>query len=234
MTGNERQHAGPRARRDTDGADDEPLRGGADEVEGIAGDQCQRARGRRVEHRDVFRIDDPGSLDAKDVLSLNRVDLDHVARSDVLQSPEEAVAVTGDADVSVGARQRRILDVPETTVERAVVSARQHCHLESQLRDSKHGEGFRSRVEERLPPGVHALGRPQGLVGCGRSKGEVLELRETLEIVARRSGLAHLECAPAHHAREAETPARELSKEQKPVTTGAHGRRPAVGKPRAV
>jgi hypothetical protein len=55
-------------------------------------------------------------------------------------------------------------------------------------------------------------------------KGEVLELPETLKIVLRRSGHAHLERAPPHHAREAEPTAREFSKQQKPVTTGAHKR----------
>src|SRR6185436_8183684 len=52
------------------GADDEAPRGRTDVVEGIAGDQRQCARGRRVEHRDVVGANDPGSLDAIEYLYL--------------------------------------------------------------------------------------------------------------------------------------------------------------------
>ena len=128
-----------------------------------------------------------------DVLPLHRVELDHVARRDVLQSPEEAVAVTGDAQVSIRARLRRALDVPDGAVERAVVGARQHRHLESNLRDSEHGERMRRRFESRLLPGADTpLGAHRDWSGRGRSEREVLKLRETVKIVPRRSGHAHL------------------------------------------
>src|SRR3982074_2424013 len=102
---------------DTHGTDDEPTGGGADEVKGIARDQCQRPCGRRVEHRDVFRADHPGSLDAIDVLPLYRVDLKHVTGRGILQSPEEAVAVTRDAQVPVRSWRRRTRDMADATVE---------------------------------------------------------------------------------------------------------------------
>ena len=89
---------------DTHGANDEPLGGGADVIEGITGDQGHRPCGRRVQHRDVLRIDHPRPLDAIDVAPLERVELDRVARDDVLQAAEEAVAVPGDARVSFGSR----------------------------------------------------------------------------------------------------------------------------------
>ena len=97
-----------RGRRSVAGAhctDDESPGRGADEVEGITSDQRERACRRRVQHRDVVRVDHPRSLDAIDVLPLQRVELDHVARDDVLQSPEETVPVPGDARVSVGPRR---------------------------------------------------------------------------------------------------------------------------------
>src|ERR1700720_4006354 len=69
---------------DTHGTDDEPTGGRADEVKRITRDQCQRPCGRRVEHRDVFRVDHPGSLDAIDVPPLDPVHLNHVTGRGIL------------------------------------------------------------------------------------------------------------------------------------------------------
>jgi hypothetical protein len=75
------------------GTDDESPRSGADVVEGIAGHQRQRPRGRRVQDRNVVRINHPRVLDAIDVLPLQRVELDHVTRSDALQKPSRCPAM---------------------------------------------------------------------------------------------------------------------------------------------
>src|SRR5688572_12499932 len=74
----------------TYGTDDKPLGGRAVEIERVARYQRQRPYGRGVQHRDVLRVDDPRSLDAIDVRPLECVELDPVARGNVLQSPEEA------------------------------------------------------------------------------------------------------------------------------------------------
>jgi hypothetical protein len=95
----------------------------------------------------------PGSLDAIHVLTRYRVELDAVTRRDVLQSPEGAIAVSRDAQVAVRSRRCRALDVTDGAIERAVVGAGQHRHLESNLGDSEHGERSRSRFEKRLTPG---------------------------------------------------------------------------------
>src|SRR4051794_12541955 len=96
---------------DTHCPDDEPARRGADEVERVTRDQRQRRRRGGVQHRDIVRVDDPRSLDPIDVLAVQRVDLYGVTDRDVLQSPEEAVAVAGDAEVPIRSRWRGTLDV---------------------------------------------------------------------------------------------------------------------------
>ena len=62
-------------------------------------------------------------------------------------------------------------------------------------------------------PGIDARARPETRDADG----------VTVKIVPRRSGHAHLERAQPHHAREAETPTRELGKPEKAVTTRVHG-----------
>src|SRR4029453_5938751 len=109
-------------------------------------------------------IDHPGSLDAIDLSALSRIDLDDVARRDVLQSPEEAVAMSGDAQVSSRARLRSTFDEADSAVECAVVGAIQHRHLESNFRDPQHGERRGSRFEQRLTPRRDAYLGPQGQV----------------------------------------------------------------------
>src|SRR5213595_3506842 len=79
------------------GADDEALGRGADIVEGIAGHERQRPRAGRIQDGDVRRVDHPRALHAIDLLSVERFELDLVARNDVLEPSEEAVTMSGDA-----------------------------------------------------------------------------------------------------------------------------------------
>jgi len=118
------------------GPDDEAPRGRTDVVEGKAGDQRQGARRRRVEHRDVFGVNDPDSVDAIDLLHLGGFELDQIALGDVLQPTEEAVPVAGYAGIAIRSREWRVVDVPDGAIERAVVGARQHRHLEPELGDA--------------------------------------------------------------------------------------------------
>ena len=71
---------------DTHGTNDEPAGSGAHVVEGVAGDQRQHPGGRRIQHRDVLRVDHPRPLDAIGLLSIERVEFDGVAPDNVLQS----------------------------------------------------------------------------------------------------------------------------------------------------
>ena len=200
------------------GTDDEPLGGGADKVERIARDQRQRPRRRRVQHRDILRFDHPRSLDAIDALLLERVDLDRVTWDDVLQSAEEAVPVPGDARVPVRSRLCCVLDVTDPAVERPVVGARQHRHLQANLRDSEHRERRGGRLAQRLTPSVDALWGPEGLVRRDALRGNELKGREALQIVPRRGSRPDLVRAPEHKADKPECPAGSLGDPQKPAT----------------
>ena len=104
----------------------------------------------------------------------------------------------------------RVLDVTDGAVERSVVGARQHRHLESNLRDSEHRERGGGRFAQRLVPGADASWRPEGLIRRAGLRRDDLKCREALEIVPRRDGNADLERAPPHHADKAECPARSL------------------------
>src|SRR6185295_7988179 len=102
--------------------------------------------------------------DAICLLSSERIEFDGIALDDVLQSPEEAIPVPGDARVPVRARRRRVLDVTDGTIQGAVVTAGEHGHLESNLRDPEHGERRGARLARRLEPGLDADLRPERLV----------------------------------------------------------------------
>lgn len=112
-------------------------------VKRITRDQRQRARWRRVEHRYVLRVDDPGPFDAIDLLPSKRFELDGISEPDVFQASKEPVAMPGDSGVAIGARQGRVVDVTHGAIERHVVGARQDRHLEANLADAQDRERWR-------------------------------------------------------------------------------------------
>src|SRR4030095_1784488 len=180
-----RQPLGKRFVADTHGTNDEPAGSGAHEVEGVAGDQRQYPCGRRIQYRDVLRVDHPRPLDAICLLSIERVEFEGVAPDNVFQSPEEAIPVPGDARVPVRARWCRVLDVTDGTVEGAVVGAGEDGHLESNLRDPEHRERRRGRLARHLEPGTDANWRPQRLVRRSGMRRFNLERGDARQIGAR-------------------------------------------------
>ena len=87
------------------------------------------------------------------------------------------------------------------------------------IRSTASGAGAGSR--QRLAPGADAVlaTRATG-PACVGFRAKSWSCVEALQIVPRRRGDSDLERAPPHHADKAEAPAGELSKQQKPVTTG--------------
>ncbi len=213
------------------GADDEALRGRTDVIEGIAGDQRQGARRRRVEHRDGFRINDPGSLDAIGLLSVGGLEFDHIALGDVFQPTEEPVPVAGNAGIAIRSRQCRVFDVPDGAIERAVVSARQHRHFEPEPRDPEHRERNGRVLAHRLAPRDDPLGRPQRLIRSAGPCRDILMRHETRHIEARRRGGPQVVRAPHHEPRDPEEPGRSLDEQKKAAQLHWHGvmRGPASG-----
>jgi len=125
--------------------DDEALRSGTDEIERIAGDERQRALGRRVKHRDIVRVDDPRPLDPVLLRPVKCFELDRIAGGDIHQAPEEAVAMPGDPGVSVDARHGRLFDVADRSIQREFVGAFEHGHFEADTRNTQDRERRWSR-----------------------------------------------------------------------------------------
>src|SRR3954447_7481903 len=199
------------------GADDEALWRGADVIEGIAGHERQRPRAGRIQDGDVRRVDHPRALHAIDLLSVERFELDLVARNDVLEPSEEAVTMAGDARVSLRSGKRRVVDVTDTAIERAVVGAGQHWHLEADFRDSHDGERSGRGRDQGRAPGADPHRRPEGLVGRPGLPGGSLKRSEPFEIVPGLAGRTHVEHSQHHQAGNPEGPARSLGSQKKPA-----------------
>ena len=141
----------------THSANDIALRGGADEIERIAGDQCDRLLGRGIEHRHVLGIDNPRSFDAVDLCPLKCFKFDRVPDADVLQAAEEAVAMSGNAGVAARAWHRGLFDVTHAPIQRDVARSRQHRHDQMDAGNAKHGERHVTRQGQCTLPCGDAL-----------------------------------------------------------------------------
>ena len=140
------------------GPDDESLRGRADEIERVTRNQRQArawACRRAPRHR---RASQPSTLDPVDLLSVVRFEFDDVTGADVLEAAEEAVPVAGNPDIPVRAGQRRVSDVSDGAMERDLLGAWQHRHLETDRRDSQDADRRRPWRPECSAPGSDALG----------------------------------------------------------------------------
>ena len=146
-----------------------------------------------------------------------------VTRDDVLQSPEEAIPVPGDARVAVRPRLCRVLDVTDGAVERAVVGAGEHGHFESNFRDSEHrewrGAGSLDALRQALAPN-RGPSDWSGVPGCAATD---LERREAIQIVPVRGRDPDMERHPNRQADKADRPAHSLGERHEPATHNCHG-----------
>src|SRR5258705_3835216 len=117
------------------GSDDEALRRGSDVPKRITGDQRQGGIARRVEQRDVLRMDDVGPLQVIVEHSVVRRHADLVVGIDVAQLAEERVAMPREAYVAILARQRRARDVPDRQAQRPRVAAGADYRGDAEARD---------------------------------------------------------------------------------------------------
>jgi hypothetical protein len=67
-----------------------------------------------------------------------RLELDGVADSDVLQATEETVAMSGDAAVPRRAGTRGAFDMSDGAVQRPIVGTAEYGHFECDSGDAKH------------------------------------------------------------------------------------------------
>src|SRR3954470_7030308 len=153
------------------GADDEALRGGADEIERIAGDERQRGLVRGVEHVDPGRRYDGHAAHDEALHAGSHPQLDDVVHGDVFQRAEEAVAMPGDARVAARAGRRRVGDPPEPPVERDLVGAGENRRLEAEPRDRENRDRRLGPHLQRLPERRDALRRPERGVGLPAAGG---------------------------------------------------------------
>lgn len=89
-------------------ADDEAVRRGAYVVERVAGDERERGFRRRVEDGYLGWRHDAGVADDVGEVAVRSGDANVIAGADVLQRPEEGVAMGGKRDVAGVAGQRRV------------------------------------------------------------------------------------------------------------------------------
>ena len=161
-----------------------------------------------------------------DSLPLDGVELDHVTRGDVLQPPEETVPVAGDADVAVRARLRRVLDVTDGAIERAVVGAGQCRHLGSNLWNAKCGERRRASVREhRFTPCPRRFetSRPERLVWRYAASATARSASETLQLLLRSRGDGDTwKSAPPQHTSKANGPAHSFDEKKHPAMRDWH------------
>ena len=175
-------------------------------IERVTGDQRERAHRCRVEHPHVFRVRRPIRVHAVHLLPLKGFELDAIARADVLQSPEEPVAVPGDSGVAVRSRQCSVFDVTHRSVEHEVVGARQHCHFESDLRDAQDRERRGGRLFQRSAR-RRCASDPRGSSPASRSKAAP-DVAGRRSAPARSGRLVNLRSAsrPRSPGREVRTP----------------------------
>jgi hypothetical protein len=137
-----------------------------------------------------------------------------IARAELLQHPEESVAVPRDRAVSASARCGRVLDVADGAIENRVVRALEDCDFQAELRDAKNAERGRRRLLHRREPRRDPFGRPEMLI---RRSSRQPQLRELLHGGAP-SGFLH--CAvryPCAETRDADGPQQQF--DEKPRTS---------------
>ena len=133
-------------------------------IEGIAADERHRGTGRRVDHADVVRSGDPDPLHPVLLGCDGRVEQQGIALLEVLEHPEEPVAVGRDADVPRRPWQGGAFDPAGREVEHRVRRAVVDRHLELEPRDAQDGERWRRFVLQRDLVGLHPVRRPEGHV----------------------------------------------------------------------
>lgn len=113
--------------------DNEPLRRIAHEIERIAGDEGKRGYTARFQHVNVSRTNNLDLIHDVCVSLLSHSQVNLISNRDVLQPPEEPVAVPGDSNVSFNSRHRGAGDAPDPSVKsqivRSVIDRNPDLHL---------------------------------------------------------------------------------------------------------
>ena len=167
----------------------------------------------------IVRVDD---LDLGDPIAVDpraRLQLDAVARLDVLQHPEEAVPMTRDADVAAAVRKPHALDEARAAIQMQLAGADVHGHFDIDRRDAQHGHGLAEIDACARLVLAHAHVRPQRAI---------LRSRVAREARERRSRVR-----PRPRSARSRTGRRAVAPEQKQARSSDGGRVAAFAEARA-
>lgn len=151
--------------------DDKALRGLADEIKGVAGDEGEFGFVANVEHPHLIRRNDLGGIDNVAVGAGVVGDVDLHIFGDVLERPEESIAVAGEAERPQASGHGGALDVTDASLQAGGVEVREDrdgeadggnveaAHdirgLASLVRYVRCGSDFLGQVLSLLAGGVH-------------------------------------------------------------------------------
>ena len=117
------------------GAHDEAFRRRPDVSEWIPRDERQLVDALRCQYIFLVRVDDAHGLDAVAECVLRNDDVNLIADFDVLERPEECVAMTGEHHVAAFSRTRGTGNETDCARESAIVGALFHDRFQSEPRD---------------------------------------------------------------------------------------------------
>src|SRR5208337_5111028 len=105
-----------------------------------AGDQGQRRRRRRLQHRYIFGLSDLNPVDNIDIDLAGAREFDNIATCHVFEAAKKTVTVACDAEIAARTDLRGPTNAPDTTVQREVVRAIKHGNFKVNLGNAQNRE----------------------------------------------------------------------------------------------